>query len=390
MITYQAINLTILQNAALKHSSDNIGFIRIYCNISKKKYYNNKFIFRQSNQPINSSRVTNSVVGSKQLQYSSPQKASFSSPSLQTPMQKQDLNENWSAQSTSKYMTAKSTSLNNISVTGSNCSIANSSTSKNKKSFFRSLRMKGKKHLNPETEVDGLIPDHNANNQKTKEALKLSHSHQFQENGNTAREKRKAFQKSYSTGERISSSFNKSLDMSSFDYETNQDNYLANYESEMRGQDERKRLNQDVLVPSTYNQNQFAKTFNEPTSFVVAERINVPTDKTPHNVNGTSSFDKQNAWLAESQVDREKATDQMQNSSSYGNKSKIDASHSTAGRSEIYSPSKRSENQSHNSNHVPPTTSSSNTRKSTLATKTSFTEETPNNLSSNPTQNEVA
>ena len=172
-------------------------------------------------------------------------------------------------------------SISKKEIIGSKSSLANPLTPRHKKSFFRSFRIRGKKHLSLDTEFDGSISGLNTSEKTSEEAHGASQSKLLRDNENTARERRKAFEKSYSSGNHLNVSINRSTDMGSFDYKSNQEIYLANYESEMREHDQEKSLNQEVLIPSSYNQNQLIKPTNQEkvASYVTVEQKNERGEK---------------------------------------------------------------------------------------------------------------
>ena len=190
---------------------------------------------------------------------------------------KADVKVKLSPQSARKLSFSKSSSLSNVSKhehLASNCSLENTSSSRPKKSFFRSFRTRGRKISSIESGLGNSVSkssiDKSGKEDGEMEAVRCQLSQ--------AQERRKAFQKAYTTPERKIHSFSRSMDLDSFDYESNQDVYLANYESEMRNSGDGKNLNQYSLTPSKSVQatRSSATKSSSPSLYVTAEQISVP------------------------------------------------------------------------------------------------------------------
>ena len=181
----------------------------------------------------------------------------------------------------------------------SSCSLENVSTTRQKKGFFRSLRIRGRKISNTESGLGESV-----SKSSLEKSGKEEHDFIDDTNRSNAQNKRKAFQKAYTTPERMNHSFSRSMDLDSFDYESNQDVYLANYETEMRGDDHgHKNLGQNSLTPSRV---QITSAPNPSHSYdsslyVTAEQITVPSnpgyrqDPNPYYTNSQSSWQPENS-----------------------------------------------------------------------------------------------
>jgi len=216
------------------------------------------------------------------VQYLSPQEDSCRTPLAERSGSKTGTKSKnkLSPHSARALSSTKSSSLSNVSKreqSASNYSLENVSTPKQKKSFFQSFRKRGRKISSIESGLGesvskSSIDKSGKEDSETKEFVNRQTSN--------AQERRKAFQHAYTTPERAKHSFSRSMDIESFDYESNQDVYLANYESEMRGVDNGKNLGQNTLMSSKSYQASDPRTSDSlnPSLFVTAEQITVPNN----------------------------------------------------------------------------------------------------------------
>ena len=257
--------------------------------------YSNKSVSRTS--ILSNGRSSNTPIHSpKKVQYLNPNEHTYGTPQLERSSSKSNSKSKnkLSPQFTRKLSFSKSSSLSNVSKreqTASNCSLENVATPRQKKSLFHSFRKRGRKISSIESGLGESVSKSSIDKIGKEDGEARESVNRQMSN---ARERREAFQHAYTTPERANHSFNRSMDLESFDYKSKKDVYCSNYESEMREVESGKILGQTNLMPSGNYQTPSVTVSNFSSSYITAEQITVPSSTS--NQSQAASFPDQVSW----------------------------------------------------------------------------------------------